>query len=233
MADADVVEHRGLFTAGLAAVAVAVLPPLDGAAERSLTAHMVQHVVLIVVAAPLLAIGTPVPALLRVLPAGMGRQATTAWRRALISRDRYWATWAVAALVVQSAVMWAWHAPVLYEAALHFEPLHGLEHLSYLVTSVVFWWCVGLGSVRQRGGAVPVVFAAALPGSALGAALTLAAGPWYRDYPRMADQQLAGVVMWGFAGLAYVLVAAVLFGLWVRAMERDTPGRPVASGVGS
>jgi cytochrome c oxidase assembly factor CtaG len=87
---------------------------------------------------------------------------------------------------------------------------------------------VGLGAARPRGGAVAAVFVAALPGTALGAALTLAAKPWYPDYPSLADQQLAGVVMWGFAGLAYVLAAAVVFGMWLRSVERDTPARPIS-----
>jgi putative membrane protein len=204
-----------LLGAGAGIALVSVLPPVDAAAERSLVAHMVQHVVLLVVAAPLIAAGAP-------------RLA-----RATALRDRHWTACVLGTLAVQSAVMWAWHAPVLYDAALRHDPLHAVEHASYLLTAAAFWWCVGVGSARPRGGAVPVVFAAALPGSALGAALTLAAHPWYPAYPTMSDQQLAGVVMWGFGGLAYVLVAAVLFGLWVRAMETDTPPRPVVSEVAS
>jgi cytochrome c oxidase assembly factor CtaG len=76
-----------------------------------------------------------------------------------------------------------------------------------------------------------VLFVAALPGTALGAALTLASNPWYAEYPSMADQQLAGVVMWGFAGLAYVLVAACLFGIWLAGLERETPARPLEPAV--
>ncbi|MGI9034120.1 MAG: cytochrome c oxidase assembly protein [Acidimicrobiales bacterium] len=214
MAETGARASRWLVAGGLASAVVAIGPPLDGAAEHSLTAHMAQHVVLMVVAAPLVAAGARAPQL-------------------VAARDRHWATWALGSLVVQAVVMWAWHAPVPYDAALSHEPLHAVEHLSYLVTAAAFWWCVGVGSPRPRGAAVPVVFVAALPGSALGAALTLAGHPWYRAYPTMADQQLAGVVMWGFGGLAYVLVAAVLFGLWVRSLEADTPGRPLLSGVPS
>ena len=72
-----------------------------------------------------------------------------------------------------------------------------------------------------------MLFAAALPGSLLGAGLTLAGAPWCRDYPSMSDQQLAGVIMWEFAGLAYVLAAACLFGLWLAGLERETPARPL------
>jgi putative membrane protein len=209
-------------------MAVALLPPLATRADDSLVAHMVQHVLLLVVAAPLLALGAPLPALLWVLP-GPGRaRASVPWRRALRSHGRRWSAWALGTLVLSSVVMLAWHAPVLYEAAVRHEAVHALEHLSFLATATAFWWALGVGSPRPRGAAVPVVFVAALPGTALGAALTLASRPWYSNYPSMADQQLAGVVMWGFAGLAYVLLAAVLFGVWLRGVERDTPARPPA-----
>jgi putative membrane protein len=125
--------------------------------------------------------------------------------------------------------MLAWHAPVLYRAAVHHEVLHALEHASYLTTAALFAWAVGVGSAHRHGAAVPVLFVAALPGTALGAALTLATTPWYAEYPSIGGQQLAGVVMWGFAGLAYVLAAACLFGLWLAGLEREAPGRPAES----
>jgi putative membrane protein len=214
--------RTGCFAAAMVTLAVALLPPLAERADAGLVAHMVQHVLLLVVAAPLLALAAPVPTLLRALPSTVDRR----WRRLLRSHARRWLAWVAITLVVSSAVMVAWHMPVLYEAALHHEAVHALEHVSFLVTATAFWWAVGLGAARPRGGAVAAVFVAALPGTALGAALTLAGTPWYPDYPSVADQQLAGVVMWGFAGLAYVLAAAVVFGMWLRAVERDTPARP-------
>jgi putative membrane protein len=222
-----------LAGAGWCATAVALLPPLDTAAGHSLTAHMVQHVLLLAVAAPLLAAGNPLPAVLGALPASWRKPAQARARQVAVSRHRRWATWAAAALVAQTVVMWGWHAPALYEAALRQPALHALEHASYLVTAAAFWWAIGLGSGRPRGGSVLLVFAAALPGSALGAAMTLAATPWYRTYPSLADQQQAGVVMWAFSGLAYVLVAAVVFGAWLSGTERDTPARPLPTVVAS
>jgi cytochrome c oxidase assembly factor CtaG len=115
-----------------------------------------------------------------------------------------------------------WHLPAVYDAADAHVPVHVAEHLTYLTTSVAFWWAVGLGGT-PHGGAVVAVFVAALPGSAIGAALTLASRPVYRGYTSLTDQQLAGVVMWAFAGLAYVLAAAVTFALWLRAAEQAAP----------
>lgn len=221
----------GCFAAALATLAVALLPPLAARADDSLVAHMVQHVLLLTVASPLLVLGAPVPALLWALPEKGRAAGTVPWRRLLRSHSRRWLPWVSGSLVVASVTMAAWHAPVLYEAALHHEPLHALEHATFLATATTFWWALGLGSRRPKGGAVPVVFVAALPGTALGAALTLASHPWYASYPSLADQQLAGVVMWGFAGLAYVLIAAALFGVWLGGVERDTPARPFGSGA--
>jgi len=220
------------FAAGELVLAVALLPPLATSAHESLTAHMVQHVLLLVVVAPLLALGAPLPTLLWALPAGWRERGSAAWRRALRSHGRSWAAWVGGALLVQSLVMLAWHAPVLYQAAMHHEVLHVVQHVSYLATATAFSWAVGLGSAHRHGAAVPVLFVAALPGTALGAALTLAGSPWYSEYPSLADQQLAGVVMWGFAGVAYVLAAACLFGIWLAGLERETPARPFEPAVG-
>lgn len=215
------------FAAAEVVLAVALLPPLASAADDGLTAHMVQHVLLLVVAAPLLALGAPLPTLVWALPRTWRDRGLALWRAALRSHARAWLAWAAAALIVQSIVMLVWHAPLLYRGAVHHDLLHVLEHASYLSTGTVFAWAVGVGSGHRHGAAVPVLFVAALPGTALGAALTLARTPWYAEYPSLAGQQLAGVVMWGFAGLAYVLAAACLFGLWLAGLERQTPARPV------
>lgn len=221
------------FALGWAAVAVALLPPIDALAAGSFTAHMVQHVLLLVVAPPLLAAGALLPTLLWALPDRARATGERAWRRVLRSHGgRRWAAWAGATLVAQTAVMWAWHAPALYEAALDNAVLHAFEHATFLGAATAFWWAVGLGPGPRRGAAVPVVFAAALPGSVLGAALTLSTDPWYPAFANLDSQQLAGVVMWAFGGLFYVLASAVLFGRWLAGTERLHPARPVGAGSG-
>lgn len=164
-------------------------PPVDVRAEASLTAHMVQHVVVLVVAAPLLAAGRR-PAVDR-LPPGMGAL--------------------VAGVGLHAVVMLAWHLPGPFDAAERADGLHGLEHLSLLATAAAFWWAVGLGSRPPHRLSVLAVFAASMSGVGLGAAMTLASGTWYADHPSLADQQVAGVVMWAFAGLAYLGLGILLF----------------------
>lgn len=225
-------SHVRNFVTAQAVLVVALVSPLATSAHASLTAHMVQHVLLLVVVAPLLAAGAPLPTMLWALPAAWREHGLGLWRVATRSHGRRWGAWVGAALVAQSVVMLTWHAPVLYEGALTHDLLHVLEHASYVVTATVFWWAVGVGSGRRHGAAVPVLFVAALPGSLLGAGLTLAGSPWYAGYPSLPNQQLAGVVMWGFAGLAYVLAGACLFGLWLAGLERDTPARPLQPAIG-
>lgn len=235
------------FVAGLGTVAVALAPPLAHLAEERLWAHMTQHVLLVTVAAALVVLADPVPALLWALPAGARRAVSARLVRLNRSHSRPtgWAAWATAALVVQTVVMWGWHAPDAYQAALRSPVVHALEHASFLAAGLFFWWAVG-GSHRRSlyGPGVVVTFLAALQGTALGALMTLAPRPWYPSYSGtaatgdvsgltpLADQQVAGVVMWGPGGLVYALGAVVLFGAWLSGppVAETRPGGAVASG---
>jgi cytochrome c oxidase assembly factor CtaG len=182
-----------------------------------------------VVIAPLLALGNVVPALLWSLPDRSRVRALGAWRRISASRRGVgWARWCIGSVLVQSAVMWGWHAPLLYDSAQRNVVMHALEHVSLLATSTVFWWAVA-GRAAGRFGAVLVLFAGALPGTALGAALLLAPNAWYRSYPSLPDQQLAGVVMWSGTGVAYVIAATVLFAVWLAGQDRLHPSLVVGS----
>lgn len=216
------------FMLGLIAVAAALVSPLDGHATTSLTAHMVQHILLLTVAPPLLVLGAPIPALLWSLPTRWRSTGRAGWRRVVSSRrGTGWVWWMATALVVQTATMWIWHIPTLYVAAVHHDGLHIAEHATYLATGCLFWWAVTAGPHRHHGGGAIAVLVGALPGTVLGAVLTLASRPLYRPaYPSLADQQMAGVLMWAFAGAAYVIAAGVLVGLWIRGLDRADQ-RPV------
>lgn len=219
------------FAAGMAAVAVAVTG-LDGVAHDSLTGHMVQHLILWSVAAPLVAAGAPLPTLLWALPGSLRRPALRAWRAARRSHDRRWPRWAFGAIAVQTLVLWGWHAPVLYDAALRDDVVHGLEHVSFTVAAVVFLWAVAGGRRAGHAGAALAVFVAGFPGTALGAGMLLAPHAWYAAYGgtgSLQDQQVAAVVMWVGMGLTYVVAAALLFARWLHAAEqRPLAAAPVA-----
>jgi putative membrane protein len=213
------------FDGGMAALAVALASPLDAAAASIFSAHMVQHMVLMVVAAPLLVCGRPGLVLTAALPARprrLVRRVGTGARMRRIVRTLFHpiVVWALATLT-----LWAWHLPALYETAVTHDLVHVLEHATLLGTAAAVWG-VALGRVRDP---VPVpaagllLLATALQSGALGAVLALARAPLYTVHAAMAhqwglsvleDQQLAGVLMWMPAGLVYVGVTAVLLVRW-------------------
>ncbi|MDQ6748401.1 MAG: cytochrome c oxidase assembly protein [Candidatus Dormibacteraeota bacterium] len=223
----------GFFFAGLAAVAVAVASPIDTLAERSLSAHMVQHVLLLSVAGPLLALGAPLPTLLWALPRSSRGRALSARRRLQASHDRHFPIWVAALLAVQAAVMWSWHLPDAYQAALRNPAIHSVEHLSFLLTSTAAWWSVVTGRRSRRGAAAIAALMGSVPGIMLGSAMVLAPNPWYRFYltttaaSALIDQQVAGVIMWAFGGMATVIVGAGLFAAWLAGTTQPESAAPI------
>jgi putative membrane protein len=221
------------FAGGLLLVLVALASPLEQAAHELLSAHMVQHLVLILGAAPLLVLGRPVVVTLSALPP-RGRRTI---HRLGAGRPVRWValviTTPVVAWVVHVSVVWAWHVPGAYQAALEHAPMHWLQHATFLGTALLFWSVAlepGSGRRLARGADVAYLLAAWLQSGALGALFTFAAGPIYPAYVSPAaslgvsplqDQQLAGLIMWIPAGLVYLSLAGVLFVSWLRRIEDD------------
>ncbi|MBW3650254.1 MAG: cytochrome c oxidase assembly protein [Actinobacteria bacterium] len=218
--------------AGLVVLLSVLATPFAHLAGERLWAHMVQHVAIVAVAAPLLVMGRPMSILVAGLPPRARQRLTSALPRLSQSHIRHYGAWSGLALVAHTAALWIWHVPGPYEAALRSEPLHVIEHLTLLATALLFWSVV-VGSRHRAlyGGGVLVTFAAALQGTALGVLMTLATTPWYPSYARagalpgsgltaIEDQQLAGVVMWGPCSLIYALAAVLLFAAWIRPPQR-------------
>jgi putative membrane protein len=211
------------FAAGLLAVAAALLSPLEALAGALASAHMVQHLLLVVVAPPLLALAAPSRRLLRGSPRLL-RRRTAAWRRrlgltpAVLRRLQHPA----AVWLLHVAVLWTWHAAVLYGAALRDPRVHVAEHAGFFLTALLFWSVVAAAGRRHgvsHGTALLLVFAMALQSVFLAALLTFAPTPWYDGYAAttgvwgltpLADQQLAGVIMWVPASAVHVAAALVL-----------------------
>jgi putative membrane protein len=223
------------FAAGLATVALALLSPLDNLAHLLFAAHMAQHMLLVMVAAPLLVLGAPGLPLAVSPPPGWRRRLGRLRHRPAVHGARDLLTRPLVAWAVHVGTLWAWHMPGPYQAALGNDLVHAVEHASFLATAVLFWWVVLSRQGRRRlapGFAVLYLFAAALQGSALGALLTLAPAPLYplqaASAPAwgpapLADQQLAGLVMWVPADLVYLGAAGALFMGWLLSLERTSP----------
>lgn len=219
------------FFGGLLAVAVALVSPMDHAGGELLSAHMGQHLVLILVSAPLLVLGRPGLVALAALPPGWRRLA----HRVVDAHAVRTATAALAmplvAWFLHVGVVWAWHEPGAYQAAAEHPVVHWLQHASFLGTAVVFWWvALAPGSRRRlaRGADVLYLVTAWIQSGALGALFTFAAVPIYPVYgvhaarvgiDPLKDQQIAGLIMWIPAGLVYLGIACALFVSWLKGIE--------------
>jgi putative membrane protein len=222
--------------AGVAITAVAVSGPIDVLADQLFWIHMIQHLLLIAVAAPLIVIGGPLLA--------FGELAPRAWRRAAGQIEaRLWRSSSAArraagiALTSAMFVLLAWHAPIAFDAALRNGWLHALEHLTLLLSAAAFWWPVLTPGPRARIGAglaIAGVVAASTVMAGLGAALIFSPVVWYPSYRSselvrgiepLADQQIAGSIMWIPSSLLYLAIVAWLFLEWIGRADAPT-GRP-------
>jgi cytochrome c oxidase assembly factor CtaG len=209
------------FGAGLLALVLALVSPIDAVATALFSVHMTQHMLLVVVAAPLILLGDPGTATLWALRIEERRRLGAWWgaRRALP------ALWRVlrlplVAFTLHVGTLWAWHVPSLYDAAIGNDWVHAAEHASFFLTALLFWYPIADPHPRRRYGvgvATLYLFAAGLQGTLLGALMSFARHPWYLAHygttaawglTPLEDQQLAGLVMWIPAGLVY-LVALV------------------------
>lgn len=221
------------FSGGLLALFVALVSPLDALSGALFSAHMVQHLLLIMVAAPLLVLGAPPVALGWALPQRWRPGAARWWhRRSLLQKGWQALSQPLAVWTLYMAALWLWHIPVLYEAALRSEFIHFLEHGCFLATAVLFWRTLARCSAGGRlsyGVGILYVFTTALHGGLLGSLLTFTPRVWYPLYATstagwgltpLADQQLAGVIMWVPMGIVYTVAALTLLGIWLQVMER-------------
>lgn len=208
------------FYGGILTLLVALCSPLDAVADTLFSAHMLQHVLLIAVAAPLAILGAPLLPLLWSLPrgtrVGIGRTwNTTGMRGAGAALARPLPAWGL-----HTVALWAWHLPGPYSAALASAPIHALEHICFYVTGLLMWW-VALRPLRGRGrveggiaGSVFVLAGTFAQSGVLGAILTFSGTPWYYaqsagagawHLTALEDQQLAGLIMWIPAGFSYLI----------------------------
>lgn len=198
------------YGAAIATLLLALLSPLDARADTHFSWHMLQHLLLMLVAAPLLAMSNAHFVALFAFP--------KAWRRH-VGRWMGWLPGAGAgsshhagpwlAALAFTVGLWLWHAPVLYEAALANSTLHTFEHLTFLLTAAVFWRMVITAGNRRLnlGSAIVLVTLVGLQGNLMAALITLAPAPLYASYAGangLVDQQEAGLLMWIPAAIIYL-----------------------------
>ncbi len=207
------------FAAGCALLGLALGPPLDSLAEQSATMHMVQHVILLDLVPILLLAGLtkallrPVTRRVHGIERRMGLLATPAF-----------------AVVLYCGLMFAWHVPALYDAALRNSLIHTIEHATLLTAGILYWWHL-MGPVRQRmrsGGTGPVLYMASTKAvvAMLGIVLIFSPRSLYAyrgtflGMDPLTDQHVAGLVMATEQTLVMGIAFAVLFMQMLSASER-------------
>ena len=230
------------YLAGLACIALSLLSPIDSLGQQLFFMHMIQHLLLIMIAPPLLLIANPMPVLLWGLP-GKWRLKTGHALARVLHRDSQFRR--VLRTITAPGIIWlawvislfGWHDPALYNAALRYDFIHDLEHLTFFVASMLFWWHVTGAGPRihvQFGyvGRIIFVLAAVPPNMALGVWLAFNSAVIYSYYeavPRLwgidalTDQQIGGIIMWIPGSMMFLLAALFLTAQYLNSEARKPP----------
>lgn len=223
-----------LYVVGVATAAGALIG-LDEPAEESFSMHMTQHLLLVMVAAPLMTLGNPLPQVLWGLPRGARAAiAGTLKPGARVRRALAALTFMPVAGAFYVITVWVWHVPVLYDAAVEHEILHALEHVMFLAAGILFWWPIVQPAPRLHPRAHPgfqilYLLAATAQNTALGMILSLPERALYPHYARVAevlgvsavdDQAFGGGLMWGM-GHMYLLPIILILNQLSRTTSRD------------
>jgi cytochrome c oxidase assembly factor CtaG len=224
--------RAGAFGVGWSVLFIALVSPLDLLSDQLFSAHMVQHLLLMLVAAPLFVIGRFPLALSWAFPA---RWTSKTWNEWQWKQAWNFLTRPATACLLHIGVIWFWHMPQPYEAAIVNEWLHFLEHISFFLTAFLFWQVFAdlTDSLRAGGPAKPglgifYVFVIMLASGFLGVLITFSPHVWYPLHihevdvyglTALEDQQLAGTIMWVPAGVIYVAAAIGVLSRWLFAME--------------
>lgn len=228
------------FGAGVLVVLAAQQGPVHELAESSFAGHMTQHMLLLLVAGPLLAAGAASLPLSLAAPSPLRRQLARSRAAPAVRGLRRPVTYALLAGGGQAASLWFWHLPGPYVAGVDHPVAHAAEHLCFVATAWLFWAPV-LGPPRHRMPApvaVLLLVGTMLPVSALGAVLTFAPEPVYpaRVYGAdpLTDQQLAGLVMWAPMDVVALVVALTVFVRWLVRLDGSArPTSPPPRGLGA
>ncbi len=219
------------FATGWMTLVLALVSPLHRLGSMLFAAHMAQHELLMLIAAPLLVMGRPLVPMLRALPMNWRASLGAAMRQRGVAAVWRWISGPLVVWLIHGFTLWVWHAPSLYQATLNDEFVHALQHTSFLFTALLFWYTLIHGRFGRMGygAAVLYIFTTGLHSSILGALMTFTPRLWYPIYngrtapwhmTPIEDQQLGGLIMWIPAGTVFVVVGLALFAAWLGESER-------------
>ena len=214
-----------LFVGGWTVLAGALIWPLAGMTRGLFSAHMLQHELLMTVAAPLLVLARPLAIWTWAFPQPWRAALARPFRRAGVRASWRGVSEPLPASMLHGAAIWLWHVPMFFEAAEQSVALHALQHSAFFVTALLFWWALlRPGRDRRVGVAILCLFVTMLHTGALGALLTFTNSVWYSlstaasaswGLTPVEDQQLGGLLMWIPGGTAYAVAALALVARWL------------------
>lgn len=219
------------FFAGWTTIFVAVISPLEAWSGRLFAAHMAQHILLTMVAAPLMAWSEPTVIGLWALPLHWRRGISRWWRASWEARWQR-ITHPVAVWLLYTGVVTLWHLPYAYQTAAQNDLIHNVEHVSFFAAAFLFWRTVvrcGRPGGMGFGLGILFLFTAMLYSAIFAAAITFSRAPWYPYYAFQAiqwgmapleDQQLAGSIMWIPGQLVHLIGVLMLMWNWFQQMDR-------------
>ena len=216
-----------LFYTGLATVLLALTSPLDAQADELFFMHMVQHLLLLVVAPPLVLLSAPMIPMLRGTPRSIRRGLVAPLARSFpVRRGLRLVTLPLVAWSIYVVTLLGWHVSAPYDWAVENEAVHTLEHLTFAAAAFLFWWNV-IDPIPLRPNLpymarLPYIFVTTVPNFTLGAFLAFSDAAWYTFYKErplrwglspLEDQQLGGVIMWVPGSLVLLAALGVVFAL--------------------
>ena len=188
-----------------------IIGPIDRMAESSAAMHMAQHMLIIALIAPLIALSKPLPQLL----VATGRLGRPVWSN-LFKVTQY----PMLCAYLHGVVIWFWHIPLFYMLAVENSWVHAFAHFCFLITAVWFWWACLYPSTRKVPFALLALLLTLMHTGFLGALLTFANAPLYSEARHLQDQQLAGLLMWVLGGLPYMAASIWAGHRWYRQLNR-------------
>ncbi len=213
-----------MFTSGIVALFIAIASPLEELDDLLLQVHMTQHLLLMIVAPPLLLAGAPAIALVRGMPALVAKAIVGPMLRSgSVRRSFAWLTEPLVCWLALSAATWGWHLPATFQLALRSDGWHVVEHACFFTTALMFWYPVvqPWPSVARwpRWAMIPYLLLADGQNTILSALFMFSNRllyPVYATVPQVAgftplnDQIVAGAIMWVPGSLFYLVPAALI-----------------------
>ncbi len=236
-ANASPLESKRVYAgvAGFAALYIALAGPFDAFAAEAFWLHMIQHLVISMIGAPLLLLASPMPAYLWAMPETVRLGAGELFREdAPVKRLLRWLIDPRITVPLFIGTLYAWHAPWLFSAALSNDSVHYLQHLTFFVSAALFWWpIIGPAPVRSKLSypqRLVYLLLVVTPTAVLASIITMSRSVIYEEYlstpmhwnmTALEDQTMAGLILWIPGNALYLAGLTAIFFTWASKESKE------------